>query len=85
MRAQDAVPDEVEIVPEGSGSRRPSDASAPVTVVEEAPGSTGPHSQGFEDLRKADAVPDVVVDADGDVKEGSSADNGTSGTGVAKS
>lgn len=78
MRAQDAVPDEVEIVPEGSGSRRPSDASAPVTVVEEAPGSTGPHSQGFEDLRKADAVPDVVVDADGDVKEGSSADNGTS-------
>ncbi|KAI9817234.1 MAG: hypothetical protein M1827_001347 [Pycnora praestabilis] len=78
MRAQDAVPDELEIVPEGSPSRResvgggtdrPSSPSVPIplTVVEKVDPSEPSHgdvpgTDAYE-KRKADAVPDVVVEA----------------------
>ena len=76
MRTQDAVPDEVEIVPEGQSSRRgsrvidpprsgtPGGSPVPKTVVEKVdPGSP---SRGdvpgtaAHSIRKADAVPDEI-------------------------
>ncbi|KAI9706004.1 MAG: hypothetical protein M1836_005410 [Candelina mexicana] len=79
IRTQDAIPDEVEIVPEGSHSRSSSRSRAvdspstpgggpiPKTVVEKVDPSSPSHGDvpGTEahQLRKADAVPDVVLKA----------------------
>lgn len=77
IREQDAVPDEIEVVPEGSHSRSQStadkpdqstltpDTSTPLTLVEKV----DPNSPSYGDVpgtfayeqRKADAVPDVVT------------------------
>ncbi|KAH8700304.1 hypothetical protein BGW36DRAFT_373837 [Talaromyces proteolyticus] len=77
-REQDAVPDEMEVVPEGSRSRSSSRVARPstpggtpiprtmVVKVDETP-SHGevPGTEAYE-LRKADAVPDTVVKTPGD-------------------
>ena len=74
MRRQDAVPDEVEIVPEGSRSRRASSAISrpltpggtpiPRTVVEKVDPASPSHGDipGTEAFakRRADATPDLV-------------------------
>ncbi|KAK2757007.1 hypothetical protein FQN54_004975 [Arachnomyces sp. PD_36] len=81
-RAQDAVPDEVEIVPEGSRSRRqstagmsdrpssPSGGTTPRTVVEkvdpESPSYGDVPGTEAYDARKADAPPDVILKASED-------------------
>lgn len=78
-RVQDAVPDEVEIVPEGSRSRSASRVSAsdrpytpggtpvPRTVVEKVDPDTPSYGDvpgtHAYEVRAADAVPDVVVKA----------------------
>ncbi|KAF2107637.1 hypothetical protein BDV96DRAFT_589133 [Lophiotrema nucula] len=78
-RAQDAVPDEVEIVPEGTRSRSVSRVSAenrpltpggspvPRTVVEKVDPETPSHGEvpGTEahKIRAADAIPDVILKA----------------------
>ncbi|KAI1021781.1 hypothetical protein LB505_009059 [Fusarium chuoi] len=92
MRGQDAQPDEIAIAPEtGASQNAPStpEIKAPTTIVEEAPGARSrSHSIQYEERRKADASPDILVDSDGQVKEiqGESAHvDGNSGTGVAKS
>lgn len=67
MRESDAQPDEIAVAPEEdskSSSATPSD-EIPATVVEEASGSVGEHSQEFLNKRQADAAPDVLVGADG--------------------
>lgn len=77
-RTQDAVPDEVEIVPDGTRSRSTSRVSAsdrpltpggspvPRTVVEKVDDEPSygdvPGTHAFE-VRAADAVPDVVLKA----------------------
>lgn len=83
IRTQDAVPDEIEVVPEGSHSRDPSPAGSqkrpltpggspiPRTVVEKI----DPESPSYGDIpgteayekRQADAVPDVVTKASSDL------------------
>ncbi|KAF4968149.1 hypothetical protein FSARC_4425 [Fusarium sarcochroum] len=72
MRGQDAQPDEIAIAPEetkSQGSLTP-EVIAPTTVVEEAPGARSrSHSIQYEERRKADASPDILVDSDGQVKE----------------
>ena len=83
MRSKDAVPDEVEVIPEGGHSRsrsrtgsgdRPSTprgAPIPITVVEDVdPDSSNPHGMhgaAAHEKHKADAVPDVVLQAPDDV------------------
>ncbi|RAL11257.1 uncharacterized protein BO97DRAFT_406215 [Aspergillus homomorphus CBS 101889] len=78
IRTQDAVPDQVEVIPDGSRSRstsmsgqqqRPMTPSSPIprTVVEKVDLDQPSHGDipgtpAYE-LRKADAVPDVVVKA----------------------
>ena len=73
MREGDAKPDEIAIVPDESSSETPSSASSgtiPATLVEEAPGpNPRPHSAEYNEKRKADASADLVLDADGDIKE----------------
>ncbi|KAL1962053.1 hypothetical protein VTN77DRAFT_639 [Rasamsonia byssochlamydoides] len=73
-RGQDAVPDEIEVVPEGSRSRRLSTTEDPVTpggtpiprtVVEKVDPSTPsygevPGTEAYQ-LRQADAVPDIIL------------------------
>lgn len=83
IRTQDAVPDEIEVVPEGSQSRDPSPAGSqdrpltpggspiPRTVVEKL----DPESPSYGDVpgteayekRQADAVPDVVTKVSSDL------------------
>ncbi len=78
IRIQDAVPDEVEIVPEGARSRsasiRPQDEAPPTpsspipkTVVEKVDPDVPSHGDVpgtyAHELRKADAEPDEVVQA----------------------
>lgn len=76
MRTQDAVPDEVEIVPEGRLSNRdsfqnlphtPGGTPIPRTVVEKVDPSSPSHGElpGTEayEKRMADAAPDVVLKA----------------------
>lgn len=86
MREEDAQPDEIAIAPENSPARSQSISShttVPATLVEEAPGDgPGPHSAAFEEKRKADAPADVVLDAQGDIKEIKG--DSSMGTGVAK-
>lgn len=77
MRAQDAVPDELEVIPEG-GNRRASTSSQdqamtprrnpiPKTVVEKVDPTTPGHGDvlgaAAHTKPKADAVPDVVLPA----------------------
>ncbi|KAJ5095749.1 hypothetical protein NUU61_005105 [Penicillium alfredii] len=72
-RDQDAVPDEIEVVPEGSHSRShspavsltPGDSPIPQTMVEKVDPSTPsygevPGTEAF-DKHRADAVPDVIT------------------------
>ncbi|KAL4890824.1 hypothetical protein BDV59DRAFT_77936 [Aspergillus ambiguus] len=85
-RGQDAVPDEIEVIPEGSRSRSASAAGqqpaltpgspVPQTVVEKVDldqPSYGdvPGTPAYE-KRKADAVPDIVIPASDDNTQGSS-------------
>ncbi|KAF4338362.1 hypothetical protein FBEOM_7769 [Fusarium beomiforme] len=73
MRGQDAQPDEIAIAPETTAPLDPPstpEVKAPTTIVEEAPGSRSrSHSIQYEERRKADASPDILVDSDGQVKE----------------
>lgn len=74
LRAADAVPDEIEVVPDGTRSRSTSRVSRPATpggasiprIVAE---KLDPNEQGYGDvpgtaayeLRKADATPDEII------------------------
>ncbi|EEU46452.1 uncharacterized protein NECHADRAFT_92726 [Fusarium vanettenii 77-13-4] len=73
LREQDAQPDEIAIAPEETPSRDASvtpEINAPTTIVEEAPGPRSrSHSIQYEERRRADASPDIVVDSDGQSKE----------------
>ena len=72
LRAGDAAPDEIAIAADETSSRTSSstaDGNIPATLVVEAPGETPrPHSDEFEEKRKADASPDLVLTSDGDIK-----------------
>ena len=78
MRRQDAVPDELEIVPEGTLSKRSSSSSlqpplspacppVPLTVVEKVDPASPSHGEvpgtAAYEQRQADAAPDVVLKA----------------------
>ena len=79
MRTQDAVPDEIEIVPEGTASRRLSRAGSPSraispggtpipkTTVEKVDPNSPSHGEipgtAAYDQRKADAAPDAIYSA----------------------
>ena len=79
MRMQDAVPDELEIIPEGGRSRSssspriedqvrlPGRGTVPKTIVEKVDPSSPSHGEvpgtAAHSLRKADAVPDVILQA----------------------
>ncbi|KAK3173739.1 hypothetical protein OEA41_007071 [Lepraria neglecta] len=79
MRMQDAVPDELEVIPEGSGSRPSSRADQqanlaspggmpiPKTVVEKVDPAAPSHGDvpgtAAHAIRKADAVPDAILKA----------------------
>lgn len=87
IREEDAKPDEIAIAPDSTSlpseqDSPPSDSSSashtpPKTVVSETTGSTGPHSEEFqerlEEAHKADAIPDAVTQVD-DVAEGEETD-----------
>jgi hypothetical protein len=74
-RVQDAAPDEIEIIPEGTESRprsamntqspTPEGQPVPITVVEKVDPAAPSHGEVpgtlAHDIRAADAVPDVVV------------------------
>jgi hypothetical protein len=78
QRGQDAVPDEMEVVPEGSRSRSSSRVESPVTPggtpipqtivskVDEAPSHGDVPGTSAYDQRKADAVPDIVLKTPGE-------------------
>ncbi|PLB45620.1 hypothetical protein P170DRAFT_439361 [Aspergillus steynii IBT 23096] len=91
-REQDAIPDEIEVIPEGSRSRSSSTAGhlprsstpggspVPRTVVEKVDVDQPSHGDipgtAAYEQRKADAVPDVVIEAsDADSKPSSSPDS----------
>lgn len=78
MRTQDAVPDELEIVPEGGSRRRssssnlhptlnPGGTQIPLTVVEKVDPTSPSHGEvpgtAAYEKRQADAAPDLVVKA----------------------
>ncbi|KAK1636843.1 hypothetical protein BDP81DRAFT_29474 [Colletotrichum phormii] len=81
LREGDAEPDEIAIQEKGSSEASSTADSAPKspvipkTVVEEAPGESGPHSEEFLEKRKADAPADLVVKPDGETEEGGSSDS----------
>lgn len=84
MRQEDAKPDEIAVNQEEEEDSKSSSSSvpsgnAPITVVEEAPGPEPAHSAEFEDKRRADATPDIVLDSNGESKSSDSEDpnNGT--------
>ncbi|OLN88658.1 Uncharacterized protein C8E11.05c [Colletotrichum chlorophyti] len=75
MREGDAEPDEIAIQEkksDASSDIAPKSPIIPKTVVEEAPGSSGPHSEEFLEKRKADAPADLVVKPDSETEEGAS-------------
>ena len=77
MRAQDAIPDELEVIPEGGVKAATVDkqaqpttsstSSIPKTVVEMIDSTTPSHSDGYgtavHSNRRADAVPNAVTHA----------------------
>ena len=79
MRQQDAVPDELEIIPDGSSSRPSSRNSQidqhanlggmpiPKTIVEKVDPASASHGEvprtAAHAIRSADAVPDVILQA----------------------
>lgn len=66
LREKDAQPDEIALIPsDDDKSSSSASEDVPATVVEEASGSVGEHSQEFLDKRQTDAAPDVLVGADG--------------------
>ncbi|KAI8150902.1 hypothetical protein K4K49_003204 [Colletotrichum sp. SAR 10_70] len=78
MREGDAEPDEIAIQENKSEEETSSDAvpppspggqPIPKTVVEEVPGTSGPHSEEYAEKRKADAPADLVLKAEDDVKD----------------
>ncbi|GJC84056.1 hypothetical protein ColTof4_07960 [Colletotrichum tofieldiae] len=80
LREGDAEPDEIAIQEKKSDASSSEDGAPkspviPKTVVEEAPGSSGPHSEEFLEKRKADAPADLVVKPEGKTEGG-----GSSGT-----
>ncbi|KAL0939045.1 uncharacterized protein CTRU02_205655 [Colletotrichum truncatum] len=80
MREGDAEPDEIAI--QEKNSEKPSSEAAPPsppggqpipkTVVEEVPGTSGPHSEEYQEKRKADAPADLVLKPEGETKGGES-------------
>ncbi|KAK2023572.1 hypothetical protein LX32DRAFT_600453, partial [Colletotrichum zoysiae] len=79
LREGDAEPDEIAIQEKKSDASSseygaPKSPIIPKTVVEEAPGSSGPHSEEFLEKRKADAPADLVVKPEGETEEGGSSD-----------
>ncbi|WYZ34656.1 hypothetical protein EsH8_I_000932 [Colletotrichum jinshuiense] len=78
LREGDAEPDEIAIQEKKSDTSSnesiPKSPVIPKTVVEEAPGSSGPHSEEFLEKRKADAPADLVVKPEGKTEEGGSSD-----------
>ncbi|KAI9835449.1 MAG: hypothetical protein M1819_002367 [Sarea resinae] len=94
MRTQDAVPDELEVIQEGGRSRSnsgvdaadrpstPGGAPIPTTVVEKVDPSSPSHGDipgtAAHEIRKADAVPDLVLK----VHEGESRSRSASTTSV---
>ncbi|CRG90187.1 hypothetical protein PISL3812_07230 [Talaromyces islandicus] len=84
QRGQDAVPDEVEVVPEGSRSRSSSRAERPftpggtpipqtiVSKVDETPSYGDVPGTPAYDQRKADAVPDIILKMPGEPQTPSS-------------
>ncbi|TEA15112.1 Uncharacterized protein C8034_v002668 [Colletotrichum sidae] len=74
MREGDAEPDEIAIQEKKSEDTTRDDVTPispggqpiPKTVVEEVPGSSGPHSEEYQEKRKADAPADLVVKPGGD-------------------
>ncbi|KZL73923.1 hypothetical protein CT0861_12579 [Colletotrichum tofieldiae] len=79
LREGDAEPDEIAIQEKKSDTSSSEDGAPkspviPKTVVEEAPGSSGPHSEEFLEKRKADAPADLVVKPEGKTEGGGSSD-----------
>ena len=90
MRTQDAVPDEIEVLPEGSSSRpssrtggspqpsSPGGTPIPKTRVEKVDPTSPSHGEipgtFAHELRKADAVPDAIVKA-GETSQSSDPDD----------
>ncbi|KAK1984112.1 hypothetical protein LZ30DRAFT_712463 [Colletotrichum cereale] len=80
LREGDAEPDEIAIQEKSDALSSSSEDGAskspviPKTVIEEAPGSSGPHSEEFLEKRKADAPADLVVKPEGETEEGGSSD-----------
>lgn len=95
MREQDAVPDEVEIIPDGGGSRpssrmsqseqlsSPGGMPIPKTVVEKVDSASPSHGDvprtAAHSIRRADAVPDVILRAPG---KGEAPSSETQGNGI---
>jgi len=92
MRTQDAVPDELEIIPD-LGDSRPSSStsphgqspslsrmSIPKMVVEKVDPTTPSHGEipgsAAHSIRKADAVPDIILKASDDEEPFSNEDRG---------
>ncbi|KAI6772530.1 hypothetical protein HG530_003488 [Fusarium avenaceum] len=73
MRGQDAMPDEIALAPEATASQdappKP-ELKPPTITVEESPGGRNrSYSIQYEQMRKADASPDILLDSDGQIKE----------------
>lgn len=81
LRLEDAQPDEVAIIPEAGTLEHTGTAisgDVPATVLETSPGSLpGPYSAEFEEKRKADAAPDVVITPGGTQSSDGSESTGT--------
>lgn len=98
MRSQDAVPDELEIVPEGKDSRRgsalpepdrtstPGGTPIPRTVVEKIDPQSPSHGEvpgtPAHAIRNADAVPDVIKPTSSPEADSASEPKSTSSTEV---
>jgi hypothetical protein len=88
QRQEDAMPDEIAIIPDTASGHTSSSASfadthtVPQTVVSEVPGSTGSHTEDFKEriaaAHRADASPDAVVLADDSAVEESGEDPASS-------
>ena len=90
LRTQDAVPDEVEIIPDGKKSSPTSrkhqtqhseEVAIPRTVVEKVDPTSPSHGDipgtAAHSIRKADAVPDVILQASDDQRPLDSSSEGS--------